>query len=50
MIVDVYKRQGVNKESESQNHRVEKLLFYQEKRKVDASIRLVHYLYLYKVV
>ena len=35
---------------ESQNHRVEELLFYQDKCKVDASNRLVYYLYFYKVV
>ena len=34
--LDVYKRQGrgFNKESESENHRMEELLFHQEKRKV----------------
>ena len=29
---------------------VEELLFYQDKRKVDADARLVHYLYFYKMV
>ena len=37
-------------ESEPENHRVEELLFYQDKRKVDADARLVHYLYFYKMV
>ena len=44
------KRGRFNKESEPENHRVEELLFYQDKRKVDADARLVHYLYFYKMV
>lgn len=39
-----------DKESESENHRMEELLFHQEKRKVDAGSRLVHYLHFYKMV
>ncbi len=39
-----------SKESKCKNHRVEELLFYQDKRKVDADARLVHYLYFYKMV
>ena len=44
------KGRGFNKESESENHRMEELLFHQEKRKVDAGSRLVHYLHFYKMV
>ena len=44
------KGRGFNKESESENHRMEELLFHQEKRKVDEGSRLVHYLHFYKMV
>ena len=39
-----------NKESESENHRMEELLFYQNKWEMDAGIGLVHYLYFHKMV
>ena len=44
------KGRGFNKESESENHRMEELLFHQEKRKVNEGSRLVHYLHFYKMV
>ena len=47
----VCKGRGFNKESESENHRMEELLFHKRnERKVDAGSRLVHYLHFYKMV
>ena len=47
---DSCKGRRLNNKSESANNRMEKLLFYQDKRKAVAGTRLVHYLNLYKMV
>ena len=46
----VAKEEDLIKNLNPKNHRMEELLFDQEKRKVDAGSRLVHYLHFYKMV